>query len=55
MGKIISGIKRVLMVARRPAPEEFRSAVKISAIVVLLIGAVGFVFMIISRLVTGLV
>jgi protein translocase SEC61 complex gamma subunit len=54
MGKITSSIKRVLMVARRPTPEEFKNVLRISAIIVLLVGAVGFLFMIVGRLITGL-
>ncbi|GEM_PF-3603522 len=55
MGRITSSIKRVLLVARRPTFEELKEALKVSGTIILLVGMVGFLFMALGRLVTGLV
>jgi protein translocase SEC61 complex gamma subunit len=55
MGRITSSIKRVLLVARRPTYDEIKEVLRVSGIIILLVGVVGFLFMVVGRLLTGLV
>lgn len=55
MGKVTSSIKRVLLVARRPTPQEFRESVKISGLIILLVGVVAFLFKILGSILAGVV
>ncbi len=49
----LSESKRVLMVTRKPGMREFKLAVKITGIGMILIGLIGMIIRIIGYLVTG--
>ena len=49
--KFVKDSKRVLKVARKPDKEEYFDLVKITALGILIIGAVGFVIVIIGQLI----
>lgn len=49
--KFVKDSKRVLKVARKPDKEEYFDLVKITALGILVIGAVGFVIVLVGQLI----
>ncbi len=48
--QFIQECKRVLLVTKKPTPEEFKTTVKISGLGILLIGLVGFIIQLFKQL-----
>ncbi|KUO40132.1 MAG: preprotein translocase subunit SecE [Candidatus Hadarchaeum yellowstonense] len=54
MRKFLHEAKRVLAVARKPDQEEYLQVAKVAGLGILLIGFVGFVIMLISYFIQGM-
>ena len=46
--------RRVILIASKPDQEEYRQSVKITAIGIAIIGAIGFIIFLIIRLIGGI-
>jgi len=51
--EFIAECKRVLLVTKKPDKEEFKVTVKVSALGIAVLGAIGFIIAIIARLLRG--
>jgi len=45
--------RRVLMVTKKPGPKEFKLAVKVTGLGMLLIGSIGLIIRLVGYLITG--
>ncbi len=54
ISSFIAKCRRVLMVASKPDPEEYKHSIKIIGLGIVIIGAIGFIIFIIAQLLGGL-
>jgi protein transport protein SEC61 subunit gamma and related proteins len=53
LGSFIAKCKRVWMVLKKPTKDEFTKVAKVSAVGILIIGAIGFIISLIMKIFTG--